>query len=333
MAMGVLGWAMPSTGSGGIEEGNRLDDAFALLGNETRMAILQELWNQRERIAEEVDNAIPFTELRERVGMEDPGQFNYHVNQLVDDFVRRTDSGYVLRKNAVQVLRAAVVRSETRDLELPTTEAEDSCPFCGAIVEVSYENELLVVRCTECPQEHVSEILAGGTLMNSPIFPPTGIADRGGQDLWEARFDHVASAAFGILRDVCPVCAARPTVSVDACVDHGPDTICERCGSTQAVMATVRCETCTFAWRGPAWVAAMTHPQVIAFFDEHGVDADGGLTLDVYRELLPSEQTVHSTEPLRAEIIVELDGDALTVTMGDELNVVSVAEHDAAETV
>lgn len=49
----------------------------------------------------------------------------------------------------------------------------------------------------------------------------------------------------------------------------------------------------------------MTHPDAIAFFDEHGVDADGGLTLEMYRELLPAEQTV-PTDPLRAQISVEL---------------------------
>lgn len=315
---------MPADEREAIEEGAQLDDAFALLGNKTRMAILQELWDQRERVGEEADNAIPFTELRERVGMEDPGQFNYHVNQLVDDFVSRTDTGYVLQKNAVQVLRAAVVRSEIRDLELPTTEAEDPCPFCGSVVEVSYDNELLYVRCTECPDEHISELLAGGTLMNSPIFPPTGIADRAGQDLWEARFDHVASAAFGILRDVCPVCAARPTASVDACIDHDTNGICDRCGSNQVAIATVRCETCTFAWRGPAWVSAMTHPDVIAFFHDHGVDADGGLTLDAYRELLTSSQGVRSTEPLRVEITVELAGDELAITLEEGLAVIDV---------
>lgn len=324
---------MSSDEPGAVEEGTHLDDAFALLGNETRMAILRELWNRREKVADDADNALPFTELRERVGMEDPGQFNYHVNRLVDDFVDRTDSGYVLRKNAVQVLRAAVVRSETSDLELPTTEAADPCPFCGAVVEVSYENELLVVRCTECPDEHVSDILAGGTLVNSPIFPPTGIADRTGQDLWEARFDHVASAAFGILRDVCPVCAARPTASVDACADHETDGFCERCGSTQAVMVTVRCPTCTFAWHGPAWVTAMTHPDVIAFFHEHGVYADGGLTLDVYRELLVSTQIVRSTEPVRARIAVVLGGDELAVTIDGALDVVDVTSDEATDSV
>lgn len=237
--------------TGDEEEGTRLNDAFALLGDETRMAILQVLWDEREPFASTADNAVSFTELRERVGMDDPGQFNYHLNQLVDEFVTRTDHGYVLRMNAVQVLRSAVVRSETRDVVLPTTEADDRCPFCGGVVEVTYADELLVVRCTECPTEHVSKILAGGTLMNSPIFPPTGIADRTGQDLWEAQFDHVASAVFGFLRGVCAVCTALSTASVDACLDHTTEGICEQCGSTQAAMATVQCETCTFAWRGP----------------------------------------------------------------------------------
>lgn len=72
------------------------------------------------------------------------------------------------------------------------------------------------------------------------------------------------------------------------------------------------------------WVTALTHPEVIAFFHDHGFDADGGLTLDVYGELLTSRQTVRSTEPLRVEISVEEGGDELTVTFDEELTVLDV---------
>jgi hypothetical protein len=191
-------------------------------------------------------------------------------------------------------------------------------------LDPEHVDEQLLVRCTGCPDDHVSEVLAGGALMNSPVFPPTGIADRLGQDLWEARFEHVASAAFGFLRDVCPVCAARPTVSADVGLDHELARICGNCGTTQALMATVRCETCTVAWRGPAWVAGLTHPDVIAFFHDRGLDAAGGLTLEAYRELLTSEQSVRATDPLIADVAVVVDGDELVVTIDDRLDVLDV---------
>lgn len=312
---------MTPQGPEGAGDATRLDDAFAILGNETRMAILQALWDQRDSFASTEANTLSFTELRERVGVADPGQFNYHINRLVGEFIKRTEHGYALRANAVQVLRAAIVRRERVDITLPTTEAAHPCPFCSATVEVTYGDEKLVVCCTEHPRAHGSDILAGGTLMNSPVFQPTGIADRTGQDLWEALFDHVVSAAFGLLRGVCPVCTAVPATIVEHCHTHVDDGRCERCGSTQGVTATVRCQTCSFAWRGPAWVTVMPHPDVIGFFHNRGVVADGGFTLEMYSTFLTSRQTLRSHDPLVVDVFVEQAGDALTATFDEELAV------------
>lgn len=55
------------------------DEAFAVLGNETRMEILQSLG--------EAERPLVFSELREAVEIDDPGQVNYHLNQLKRHFV------------------------------------------------------------------------------------------------------------------------------------------------------------------------------------------------------------------------------------------------------
>lgn len=310
--------------TGADEDEDLLDDAFALLGNETRMGILRALWEERDPFVPTDDYALSFTELRKRIGATDPGRFNYHLNELVDDFVRRTDSGYVLRPNTILVLRAADIRSDIGDTSLGPTPADDPCPFCGAAVEVLYADEQLVVRCTECPGEYEREGAPSGTLIRSQRFPPTGIEGRSGQEIWEALINHSAAAVGAFLRGVCYECAASTTTSVSVCSDHETDGICEQCGSTQAAMGTIQCETCGAAWRGEAWLPALTHPEVIGFFHDHGFDAHGGLTLDMFRELLTSPETVRSTEPLRLEKSVELDGDGLTVIVDDALAVVDV---------
>lgn len=312
------------TGAEKDEDGGQLDDAFALLGNETRMGILRALWDERDPFLPTTDYALSFTELRERVGTADPGRFNYHLNELVDEFVRRTESGYVLRPKTILVLRAAVIRSDIGDGTLAPTPAEAPCPFCGADVEVLYADEALVVRCTACPGEYEREGAPRGTIVRSQRFPPTGIEGRSGQEVWEAIIDHSAAAVFAFLRGVCHECAASTTTSVSVCPDHESDGICEQCGSTQAAMGTIQCDTCGAAWRGEAWLPALTHPEVIGFFHDHGFDADGGLTLDVFRELLTAPETVRSTEPLRLEKAIELDGDELTVVVDDSLTVVDV---------
>ena len=74
-------------------------DAFALVGNETRAEILRVL-------GEEPWAGLSFSELRSRVDPDlDSGQFNYHLQQLVGQFVRHTDDGYEMRPAGVTLYR------------------------------------------------------------------------------------------------------------------------------------------------------------------------------------------------------------------------------------
>jgi hypothetical protein len=73
------------------------DQALALLGNETRIAILRV-------IASADEETVPFSILRERVGIDDSGQFNYHLNKLTGYYVRRTTDGYALHQTGTDAL-------------------------------------------------------------------------------------------------------------------------------------------------------------------------------------------------------------------------------------
>lgn len=54
--------------------GPRAIEAFSVLGNETRLSVLLTLWDAYEPWDEE--GAVPFSELRERLGRPDSGRFN-----------------------------------------------------------------------------------------------------------------------------------------------------------------------------------------------------------------------------------------------------------------
>ena len=83
-------------------------DAFALLGHETRLAILLAIWDAHDLQAD--DNAVPFSEIFERVGHDDPGNLRYHLEQLDGQFVhQRTDrGGYELRVPAQRIVQAVI---------------------------------------------------------------------------------------------------------------------------------------------------------------------------------------------------------------------------------
>lgn len=108
-------------------------DALAVLGDETRIAILRAL--------AEADDPLPFTELRERAGVEDAGRFNYHLSTLREYFVREVDGGYALRHAGSRIVAAAGVAGDAGagsaaiddDILTQTDggEADDDCPVCG----------------------------------------------------------------------------------------------------------------------------------------------------------------------------------------------------------
>lgn len=67
------------------------DEAFAPLGNDTRVGILQALWDVFE--SGKGDNAIPYSELFDQVDIRDSGNFSYHLEKLTGPFVRQTRVG------------------------------------------------------------------------------------------------------------------------------------------------------------------------------------------------------------------------------------------------
>lgn len=82
-------------------------EAFSMLGNETRVALLQTLWN--------VGRPITYSELKDHVGIRDSGRFNYHLDRLVGHFVDRVGGGYRLTVAGEQAVQAVNANMFTED--------------------------------------------------------------------------------------------------------------------------------------------------------------------------------------------------------------------------
>ncbi|GAA0536887.1 winged helix-turn-helix domain-containing protein [Halorubrum ejinorense] len=95
--------------------------ALSALANETRVKILRAL--------ADADESLSFTELKSRVGVTDPGRFNYHLSELLDQFVRESSEGYALtyRGEGLVVAGGSGVSVGESDLAGETSD----CPVCG----------------------------------------------------------------------------------------------------------------------------------------------------------------------------------------------------------
>lgn len=83
-------------------------EAFSVLGNDTRVAILRTLWDAGPPVA--------YSELKSAIGVHDSGRFNYHLDKLIGHFVERTEAGYsllVAGEQAVQAIDAEMFTGES----------------------------------------------------------------------------------------------------------------------------------------------------------------------------------------------------------------------------
>jgi hypothetical protein len=219
--------------------------AFALLGEPTRLAIVRAIWEAPEDV-------VTFSAIRDRVGTEDTGRFNYHLGKLRGGFVRKVEgdehaaAGYELRQAGVEVVRAVLAGVIN---EAPVREATAfgaACPDCSGDLEVSYDGHG-TVACSDC-----------GTVWMHNEFPPAGLAGRDAQGLARALDRWTRHRSLLAFDGICPSCAGETALAVEE-TSSGP-------------FAERVCEHCEHASRAPFWALVVHHPDVAGFLHANGVE-------------------------------------------------------------
>ncbi|PSQ18230.1 hypothetical protein BRD00_05685 [Halobacteriales archaeon QS_8_69_26] len=302
------------------------DEAFAVLGNEIRMGILRAL--------ADADGPLPFSELRERVGTRDSGQFNYHLGKLTGHFVRQTEEGYDLRRAGDRVIQAVLSGAITDAPVLDPVEVEDPCIHCGAPTVVGFREGYVRHYCTECtgtygevevPVGAAGEDQADGDgeelgFLGRMALPPAGVQGRTPTELVETTSVWGILDFLAVARGLCPRCSAPVERAVSTCKDHGTaGQVCDRCDNRYAVIQRTRCTNCPYDSRAPFVLFCLAAPTVLAFLGERGVDPLTDWTAVDWTE------DVEGTDPFEARFTCTVDGDAITLTVDDGLEVVDVA--------
>ncbi|WP_152040388.1 DUF7351 domain-containing protein [Salinigranum salinum] len=277
------------------EEGLSPDEAFWLLGDQMRTAILRAVWES----AEETNT---FSEIRERVGSPDSGKFNYHLNKLVGHFLSKSEEGYRLTQAGREVVRAVMAGSITQHAEIGPAPIDAQCTDCGGTLVVRYD-EYGVIECEEC-----------GAVVMWNEFPPAGLDGRSPEG-FASVFDRWTRSRFGLAMDgICPNCACEMTMDVLNQGTEGADDV-----------ATIhRCENCKYEARVPLFGHVVSHPATISFFYDGGVDVT---ELPYWRmRALAREfsEEVISKDPWTARITIRSDGHALELTLDERMDVVGV---------
>jgi len=221
--------------------------AFQLLGHEVRIEILWALWTA-------ADHTATFSELREKVSIDDNGRLNYHREKLTGHFVEPVadGEGYTLRQAGLSVIRAIHAGTFTDRFKLDAESIAGSCPDCRSQLQFRYVDGMMNVFCSGCEQ-----------LWDEYAFPPGGLAN------WDETNFAVAGDVWGrhelslAQQGICPACGGQ----MDAALVPGSD---EYFGHPLHVR--YECNRCEFHPRASLGEVVLDHPAVVSLFYDHGID-------------------------------------------------------------
>jgi sirohydrochlorin ferrochelatase len=280
------------------DEGSDAADAFALLGEETRVDILRGLADAQAGFR---PDPIPFSELHDSVDVRDSAHFNYHLKQLVGEFVEK-DDGYQLSYAGKKVVRAIRAGVYTGDTELDPASVEGTCPWCGESELVSAAGEEWIrIRCSAC-----------GDVLTSNSFPPGGLQDRDREAVLEV-FDRLVRHRVSFAADrICPECTGPMAVHVSETI---PDP-----WNFEALPA-FQCRRCAF-WVVPSFgMLLLEHPRVVEFYADHGIDLRERPYWDLPVCVSDRYTTIQSRDPWRVELAVEKGNETLRARIDDGVEV------------
>ena len=280
------------------------EDAFGLFSHEIRVEILLALWRAS-------DHALGFEDLRSAVGVRDKGQFNYHLSQLVGQFVDHANEEYELRYAGHRVIDAIQSGVFHEAPSIDAVKLSSPCRACGGRLAFEYADHVATVRCPDC----------GETAIEHP-FDPGGLGGREGAAVARAFSRQVATDWSLATGGLCPTCTGPVTASVvERDVDPGAtDHMYDR----QAVFddhpafAVLECERCSFFNYVPAGAALLDHPGIAGPLFDAGIDVRDRYLWDLPFVTDGDSVAVGSTDPWRVEVSVSAaESDLRAVLDGD----------------
>lgn len=318
--------------------GETTTNTFALLGDETRLAILLALWEHFEPFGEgrwdpTEGNAVPFTALRNHIGIRDPGKFHYHIEKLEGELVEKTPAGYQLLPAGSKLVRAIIANAGFAEAALELSELDLPCRHCGGQTAVTYRNQRLYHVCTACEGSHLLGENHPTGVISAQIGNPTILHDREPEEVFETMCTVIDTGFSLRTGETCPQCSGRLDISLDVCADHdtGKGETCQSCGRQYAAMVWFACTVCKHPSQSALTYLSTYHPAVVAFGWRHGVELGFGTrdlesTSWLHHLGEIATEDVISTEPLLVRITLRYANEAVELTFNEALDVVAVNE-------
>lgn len=275
---------------------DRVTDAVALVSDETRAGILVALATSHREAPR--SPTLRFSDLRRRVGHDDPGNFNYHLKRLTGGLVRKTDDGYRLSDVGQRFVGTLLSGRFDPAADVAVSDVELPCLVCGGPVVASYERGLLRVAC-EADHEFRANV------------GPSMLADRSVEEAVRVALQRSLFEWRSAAEGVCPLCDGPTSVEVES-----------RDPSEPPVVYRAICRRCGLLLHNTADGCVLDHPAVVSLCYEHGIDVRTDTWTALADHVGPSELV--SDDPLRVDVEVAVDGESLVGSLDASATVAEV---------
>lgn len=308
--------------------GPHTTEAFALLADETRLAVLLALWEEYDPHAE--NNTVPFSRIFDRVDHDDPGNLRYHIDKLEGQFVKRhrDGGGYELRLPGTKLVRTIIAGSGMGETTLERSEIDQPCLICDAPTAISYRDGHVYWTCTECEGVAPERTETDGLMSVSP-FDTAGLEERTPEEVRVTSLAVERREIQSMFDGFCPDCSGAVEAQLVCCPDHATDGVCETCGRKFAVWAQFQCVVCKRSASLSPKTLALFHPAVMAFYHDHGlsirIDADDpDRARRIFDHMHDHEMKLVSTDPPVVEVTAIMHDDEIRLRFDETVSVVDV---------
>lgn len=268
---------------------------FTALSNDLRLRILHVLADATETER----RWRSFTGIYDRLDVDSTSRLSYHLDALQGAFVRRSDRGYALTQAGDRVVRAIRAGVYADQPSFESTTLEGRCPHCDATeLTAAYRDPVLGIDCDAC----------GERMVTYDLPPAEPDARSAMETLYSCnrRAHHEYATALG---GTCSRCGGTTAVELEP-------------GEREATFTCVAtCRQCRLQLYAPLEVRLLSHPAVVSFYWDHGVDAT---TLPLWE--LPAyvdgwDTRIVERAPLQLAVTVAYEGDTMQLTVDETLTV------------
>jgi len=269
----------------------RVAAAFGSLADDSRIAILVALWTE---------GPLPFSELQTVAGFDDSGHFNYHLDQLLGQFVEKEGEVYRLRAAGTKAIDIVFDERFAGSASTVDRELDADCPACGEGLRAHYEDGLVEIACSDCP-----------VLVHLGYFPPRGRTTRDMEAFLDAYARRLWRDFTLAQEGVCPHCSGR----IDTHVEVDPDW-------HLSLPAMSHCRDCEVTIGTAIGLRLLADPAVVSFLDDHDIRVDDVPFWELEFCIDDADAWIEREDPLRIVVPIERDAETLRVTVDEHARVV-----------